>query len=170
MSEEKETIEVKTISEPLSNLKHELFCQYYVNNSILFGNATHSYNEAYQYNLDDLPDDDEVWDNDKKSKTYGKKLKKSSYDLASNVCAVEGARLLRNPQVNQRITVLLNELLKDEVVDGQLAKVIMQDKDIAPKVQAIKAYNDIRGRVIKRTDLTTGGDKIEGVVILPAKE
>lgn len=170
MSEEKETIEVKPISEPLSNLKHEMFCQYYVNNSILFGNATHSYNEAYKYNLDDLPDDDEVYDNDKKSKTYGKKLEKSTYDKAYNVCSVEGARLLRSPKINARITVLLNELLTDDIVDGQLAKVIMQDKDIAPKVQAIKAYNDIRGRVIKRTDLTTDGDKIQGVVVLPAKE
>lgn len=169
MGEEQETIEVEQKG-ALDNVNHELFCQYYVNNSILFGNATQSYNEAYKYNLDDLPDDDAVYDTDKKSKTYGKKLEKSTYEKAYNVCSVEGARLLRNPKVNARIVVLLNELLTDEVVDGQLAKVIMQDKDIGPKVQAIKAYNDIRGRVIKKTDITTMGDKVEGVVVLPSKE
>lgn len=169
MSDEPETIEVEEKA-ALKNIKHELFCQYYVNNSTLFGNATHSYNEAYEYHLDELDKDDAVYDNDKKSKTYGKEIEKSSYDKAYNICSVEGARLLRNPKINERIVVLLNELLKDEVVDGQLAKVIMQDDEIGPKVQAIKAYNDIRGRVIKKTDITTMGDKVEGIVVLPAKE
>jgi hypothetical protein len=35
-------------------LKRELFCRFYTQNEDLFGNATHSYAEAYEYKLDTL--------------------------------------------------------------------------------------------------------------------
>jgi hypothetical protein len=36
------------------NPQCELFCRYYTQNEKLFGNATHSYAEAYDYKLDTL--------------------------------------------------------------------------------------------------------------------
>ncbi|RUV40028.1 MULTISPECIES: hypothetical protein [unclassified Mesorhizobium] len=42
--------------------KQELFCRYYTQNRALFGNATHSYAEAYGYDLDKLSRDDAVFE------------------------------------------------------------------------------------------------------------
>ncbi|MGY3406115.1 hypothetical protein ACVWZV_002228 [Bradyrhizobium sp. GM5.1] len=138
----KKKVVVKT--EDDLNIKRELFCQYYVNNSETFGNATHSYAEAFGYKLDELSKEAE-YDED------GKKTSDSEYDLACNVCAVEGNKLLRIPQIDKRITVLLNELLKDDVVDGELAKLIRQNTDNTAKVAGIREYNKLRGRIIDKT-------------------
>lgn len=125
------------------NPKHELFCQYYVLNENLFGNATFSYAEAYDYKLDTLS-------KTRKTDKKGKTIQDSEYDKACNVCAVEGHRLLRNPKIQNRITALLNQILRDEVVDSQLAKVILQDGELRPKVAAIAEYNKLRGRITDR--------------------
>jgi hypothetical protein len=130
------------------NIRREAFCQYYTKNQQLFGNATHSYAEAFSYRLDELSRDDAKY----KGKGAKRKLvEPSSYDKAYNVCAVEGARLLRNPKVQERITALLNELLRDDIVDSQLAKIITQDDDLQSKVRAINEYNKVRGRIIDKT-------------------
>jgi hypothetical protein len=130
------------------NLRREAFCQYYTKNQSLFGNATLSYAEAYGYKLDELSHDDAKY----KGKGAKRKLvEPSSYDKAYNVCGVEGARLLRNPKVQERITALLNELLRDDIVDSQLAKIITQDDDLQSKVRAINEYNKVRGRIIDKT-------------------
>jgi hypothetical protein len=127
-------------------LKREAFCQYYTKNQEMFGNATRSYAEAFGYKLDELSRVVQY-------KGKGKKRKKlpSEYDLACNVCAVEGGKLLRNPQIQERITSLLNELLRDDIVDSQLAKIITQDADLQSKVRAINEYNKVRGRIIDKT-------------------
>ena len=55
-----------------------------------------------------------------------------------------------------RIRVLLNELLKDDVVDSQLAKIITQDGKLDAKVAAIREYNKLRGRIIDKTQQVNG--------------
>lgn len=123
------------------NLKQELFCQYIAKDHELFGNASLSYAEAYEYNLETL-------DREKpKLQENPVKYGDSEYDKAYNVCSVEGRRLLRNPKVKARVTVLLNELLKDEVVDSELAKTILQGHDLTAKMAAIKEYNKLRSRI-----------------------
>jgi hypothetical protein len=91
-------------------LKREAFFQYYTKNQEMFGNATRSYAEAFIYKLDELS-------RQPRYEGKGKKRKKlpSEYDLACNVCAVEGGRLLRIPQIQEHITALLNELLRDDI-------------------------------------------------------
>jgi hypothetical protein len=126
-------------------IKRELFCQYYAKNRETFGNATMSYGYAFGYELDTLSHESEVDPETHES------LGDSEYDLACNVCAVEGGKLLRNPQIDARITALLNELLKDEIVDSELAKLIRQDVEMPVKVRAIAEYNKLRGRIIDRT-------------------
>ena len=173
MSEEKETIEVG--SNALSNIKHELFVQYFVCNSETRNNSTLSYAMAYEYRLEDLPKDDAVWaevavEGGREGETENKCVQPSTYDKAYQVCATEGARVLKYPETQKRVVQVLNEYVTDDVVDAELGKVILQDREKTPKVQAIKVYNDIQGRIIKKTDITTMGDKIEGVVVLPAKE
>jgi hypothetical protein len=140
------------------NIRREAFCQYFTKNQALFGNATLSYAEAYGYKLDELPRDDYKLDelprDDAKYKGKGKKrvmVEGSSYDKAYHVCATEGGRLLKIPEIQERITALLNELLRDDIVDSQLAKVITQDYDLQSKVRAINEYNKVRGRIIDKS-------------------
>ncbi len=139
------------------NPQWELFCQYYTKNTELFGNATHSYAEAYDYKLDELDHDDAIYEETPLpdgSIKYGKIIEPSTYSKAVNVCAVQSNRLLRNSKIQTRITKLLNELMTDEFVDSQLVKVITQDRDLSPKVAAIKQYNELKARIIKKTELT----------------
>ncbi len=107
------------------NPKQELFCQLYVNNRGSFGNATASYASAYDMEIDGVSDE-----------------RKEAYNVA---CAA-GSRLLINVKIKDRITQLLNDLLKDNIVDAELSKVIQQDGELAPKMSAIKEYNRIKGR------------------------
>lgn len=134
--------------------KRELFCRYYTQNDELFGNATHAYAEAYDYKLDTLSQDAiyaEEIDEETGQKRRGELIEDSAYDKAVHVCAVEGSRLLRSPEIQARITELLNELLADGVVDSQLAKLILQNQDNTSKIAAIREYNKLRGRIIDKT-------------------
>jgi hypothetical protein len=114
----------------------------------LFGNATLSYAEAFGYKLDELSKEDAKY----KGKGAKRKLiEPSSYDKAYHVCSVQSSRLLRNADIQNRITALLNELLRDDIVDSQLAKIITQDDDLQSKVRAINEYNKVCGRIIDKT-------------------
>jgi hypothetical protein len=93
------------------------------------------------------------------------KIEASEYDKAVHVCAVEASRLLRIPEVQSRITALLNEILKDDVVDSQLAKLIMQDDEPAAKIAAIREYNKVWQRITEKHDITRGGLPITGMRI-----
>lgn len=140
------------------NPKQELFCQFYVMNDELFGNATLSYAEAYDYKLDTLSKERPILSTDDlgNPKEYGE----SEYDLAYNVCAVTSSRSLRSAKVQLRVRELLNELLKDDVVDSELAKVIRQNHKLESKMAAIREYNKLKGRIIDKTDLTSKGEQI----------
>src|SRR5688572_8117059 len=101
---------------PKLNPKQEAFCRYYAQGEGTFGNATLSYSAAYEVELGDLS-----WtDKDGNIKVH------KDYIGDYHTCSVNGGRLLRNADVQERVTVLLNELLKDEIVDAELAKVVKQ--------------------------------------------
>jgi hypothetical protein len=132
-------------------LKRELFCQYITQDGDLFGNRVLSYAEAYGYKLEELSRDDA------KFRGKGKKrvmVEPSSYDKAYHVCAVEGSRLLKFPEIKARIRVLLNELLKDNIVDARLAEHIIQTRDGELSLSGIKEYNKLRGRIIDKAEVT----------------
>lgn len=153
----------KNVDIPLKNLKHELFCKYFVNNSFKgFNNATWSYALAYDYKLDELDRDDakyEIKRNVEDDKDYRVMVTPSSYSRAENVCASEGSRLLRNPKIQERITKLFNLMMTDEEVDKELMKVIKQDGILAPKIAAIKEFNALKGRVVNKNALTDASGK-----------
>jgi hypothetical protein len=141
---------------PAPNPHQELFCRYFTQNEALFGNATLSYAEAYGFNFDELSH---------KCPTHPAKNEEepdhecapSEYALAYQTCSVNGSRLLRNAKVQALITKLLNDFLRDEVVDSQLAKLIMQDTEPAAKIAAIREYNKLRQRITEKVDHTSGG-------------
>jgi hypothetical protein len=55
---------------------------------------------------------------------------------------------------------MLNDLMTDEEVDAQLSKVIQQDKQLDPKVSAIREYNKLEMRIVDRQDLTSMGQPL----------
>lgn len=134
-----------------TTLKQEKFCRLYTQNSELFGNGTLAYAEAYGYDLETL---DRTNEKDEK----GKEIPGSSeFSRVYNMCSSSASRMLRNEKINELITKSLNELMKDEVVDAQLAKVIMQDNKLEAKMSGIKEYNNLKQRIIKKTDITSNG-------------
>lgn len=143
------------------SLKREMFCRYYTQNRSLFGNATLCYAEAYGYELHKLSQK-AVYQINKKS-GLSEKIEDSEYDKAHKVCSVEGCRLLVIPSVQAKITKYLNELLKDDVVDGELAKVIMWDTEPATKIAGIREYNKLKQRVSDKIDVTSKGKQIESL-------
>jgi hypothetical protein len=149
---------------PKLNPQQEAFCRYYAQGEGTFGNATLSYSAAYEIELGDL-----TW-HDKDGNLRVHKDFVGDY----HVCSVNGARLLRNADVQERINVLLNELLQDKIVDAELAKVIKQDGDLTPKVAAIKEYNKLRGRIVDLSKVTQvqklDMDDVRAVIAVLPKE
>lgn len=135
------------------NLRQDLFCQYFVKNSELRGNATLCYAEAYGYDLDSMSTENEKvqeWDEKLEAFKEVVKIGTSERARAEMICANSAHFLLRNPKVNDYIVKLYNELLRDDVVDSRLASWIMQDKDPSTSIAAIREYNKLKKRI---TDL-----------------
>ena len=106
------------------NPKQERFCQLYAGDREFFGNGTQSYIEAY------------------------KPKKKGNWYQTARACAYE---LLTKPHILDRINEIFEARgLNDAFVDKQLEKLITQDADFKSKVQAIKEYNALKGRIIKK--------------------
>lgn len=127
------------------NIKQELFCQLYVHDQNAMGNGTRCYAEAYKIDISDI---------------YNEITKKTEINPSYNICSAESSRLLRNVKIKNRISEILNQFLKDEVVDGELAKVIRQDHKFEPKVAAIREYNKLKQRIVEKIDHTTLGKEL----------
>jgi len=156
---------VKPKTESKLTPQQELFCRFYTQNEALFGNATLSYAEAYNFDLDSLSDErpcDGDSDEEGKDHKHTVDCPPSEHTIAYQTCSSNGSRLLRTAKVQARITALLNQMLRDEIVDSQLAKLILQDAKPEAKIAAIREYNKIRNRIIDRVDHTTGGEPIKG--------
>jgi hypothetical protein len=106
-----------------------LFCELYSTDREFFGNGVESYGEAYNLDLS---------------------IARHYATARSNA-----HRLLTNANILARINNLL-ELgpLNDQSVDRELAFVITQKAELGPKVAAIKEYNAIKGRIIKKLEHT----------------
>ena len=155
MTEEQETTEQVV----LLTAKQELFCQFYTKNRELFGNGTLSYAEAYGYKLDELNREKPILEKNDKGKAI--KWGDSEYTLAYDVCSASASRSLRTVRINDRITALFNEILTDENVDGVLSEIITDRRSKnADRVSAIREYNRVKGRIIEKKDITSGGKPI----------
>lgn len=154
-----------TQEEPLSP-QREAFCRYYTQNTALFGNGTLSYAEAYKYELDTLSKE-AVYETDEQG--IKKIIEDSPFDRAYNVCSTESSKLLRNPKIDKRVIELLNDMLREEVVDARLAEIIKsgEDKD---SIQAIKEFNKLKQRIVERKDITTNGHSIGGFNFIRADD
>lgn len=128
--------------------KEELFCRYYVLNADTRLNATRAYDLAFDKKLEEKSKDDAIYETDEDGKKFC--VQASSYDRCHSVCRTEGNRLLTKPHIDKRKIQLLNELMTDEFVDGELMKVVAQDRDKPSKMRAIAEYNKLGSRVEER--------------------
>jgi len=109
--------------------KQERFCVLYASDREFFGNGTQSYIEAYNVNIE----------------------KKNGYSTARR-CASDN---LAKPLILNRINELLEEDgLNDAFVDKQLKFLITQHQDHRAKIAAIKEYNNLKGRIANKIELT----------------
>lgn len=137
------------------NIKHKRFCELYVKNKDLFGNATRCYALAYNFNLESLSRDSIFSLPDENGKT--ELLEDSPFTKAYNICSVEGVRLLSYPKINDYINKLLNELMTEENADAELSWVMQQRTDLGPKVQALREFNKLKGRIIDHSKVELRG-------------
>lgn len=108
------------------NLKQEKFCQLYASDAEFFGNGVQSYIEAYD------PAKIGNWYNTARSRA---------------------SELLTSPNILNRVNELFEARgLNDVFVDKQLEKLITQDADFKSKIAAIKEYNAMRQRVVKKIE------------------
>jgi hypothetical protein len=113
-----QVIKAKPVS-ILAKPRHRAFIEAYTNfgNRKTCGNATQSYLAAFP-------------------------------DVAYNTAMTHSMRLLRREDVQEAIqTVLADRGFNDIVADRELLRVMTQNKDLSPKVTAIKEYNKLKKRV-----------------------
>ncbi|MFA5234535.1 MAG: terminase small subunit [Sulfurimonas sp.] len=112
----------------------EAFCKLFATEPEFFGNGTQSYISAYGVDVN----------------------QKGAYLRAR----VEAHNLLTKPNILQRINELLEEIgLNDSNIDKQLFLVVNQNADLSAKIQAIREYNKLKGRIKDENplkDLLTG--------------
>lgn len=110
-------------------LKQERFCQLYATSAEFFGNGARSYAEAYNKPMRNIHE--------------------------YKVCQNGASENLSKPFIAARINELLSEDgLNDQFVDKQLLYLLTQHEDRGAKMAAIKEYNAVRGRIIKKLQAT----------------
>ena len=121
---------------PLTNCQ-ELFCRYYTTPGETWMNGYRSYAAAFGIEIPDKPK---------------KLMNKKEFAIADHV-GTSASLLLRNLKVKNRINELIDEQISDKTADRELQKVVLQDKELSPKIQAIKAYNELNKRVSSQTTI-----------------
>ncbi len=121
----------KTVAVPIVknkdslSLQQEQFCKLYATDVEFFGNGVKSYVEAYDVNTKN-----ENW---------------------YNVASAAASRLLRNVKISNRITQLLDMNGFNELhADKQLFFLMTQYDDFRSKLGAIKEFNSLKNRIMKK--------------------
>lgn len=104
--------------------QQELFCRIYSTQAEFFGNGTQSYIQAY------------------KIKAGGE-----------NGARASAGALLTNPNILARINELLDLVLTDATADKELAFVMTQKQDFGAKIQGIREYNRLKGRINQKIEI-----------------
>lgn len=133
--------------------KQELFCRFYTQNEETLLNGVLSYAEAYGFDLDNLSHEVVLSQDGKEI------LQDSPYKLAYQYCGFAASRMLKNDKIARRVNVLFNELMREEIVDARLMKIILKGKD-NDSLAAIKEFNALKQRITKKLDLTTKGESL----------
>lgn len=136
--------------------EHESFLRFYVQGQETRNKVYLSVAMAKGVDLDTLSRENEMHEVTRKRQVFTEEKPSSSeYDKKVRVLATMGNRWLRTPKGNARRMQLTSELLKDNIVDNEMTKVITQDKDLNAKNTAIREYNKLKQRIVDRKDIRT---------------
>lgn len=116
---------------------------------------------------------DELMNGAKITDAYAK-----AYDIDVNVpskynaAAANGSRLIANDKFKALWRKVIQEHgFSNEMADWQLTDLMTNPKyEAKDRFKAIKHFNELSGRIITKTDLTSGGKPIEAPAIMPAIE
>lgn len=138
--------------------KERLFCYYYAKSTQAFGNGTLAYALAFGKNIDEEMYEERLGIDYKDKNEIKVKTKK-----VRRVCSVMATRLLAKANIHDAIEKLLNDKIDHDIVDRELAKVIMQNKNQRAKVAAISEYNKVNGRITGKIKLKFEGQSDEAL-------
>lgn len=139
------------------NQEKEDFLRYFIQGSETRNNRAQSYILARGLKPDE-------WDRTPQKRTITDRMGKtreedipnsSEFDRKMNTARVTAYGWLCQPRVNARRMQLTSELLKDHIVDNEMMKVIIQDKDLTAKNTAMREYNKLAQRIVDRKDIRT---------------
>jgi hypothetical protein len=138
-------IENKDNKRPLTP-EQEAFCLAYTTRGENAKNGTFSYAFAYNY---DLP------------KRENGEIDTTSGDYRT--CQACASKLLLSPNISARIKEIYLEKFNDiSNADARIQEIIEGGKD-TDAIQAVKVYNDLKQRITKKIDITTGGRPLAGL-------
>lgn len=157
---------------PLTNPRHELFCKLYAGHEGMnfFGNGTRCYMLAFGYNEDVVKLREQA--NaiaEKRERGFTTKVQMIILRVKAKekIAAVEASGLLAKPNISERVDFLMDNISNNEnFADRELAFVMGQRHDLASKVSAIRHFDDKKGRIVKRLDVTSDGEPIKSIEIV----
>jgi phage terminase small subunit len=106
--------------------EQKTFCELYAYSDIR-GNGVRCYEQAFEVDLT-LP---------------------SGY----NTCKVNASKLLTSTNILSYIRALYSTTLNEETVDNELSFLISQNADFGAKLGAIKEFNNLKQRIIKKAEI-----------------
>ena len=65
--------------------------------------------------------------------------------------------MLTNANIQKYIRKCLNKVLRDDIVDAELVKVILQNYELPAKVAAIREYNKLKQRIVEKGEIEHKG-------------
>ena len=119
------------MARPKLNPNQKVFCQLYAGGGEHFGNGVWSYVIAYKLKVPLI------------SYSSLNESQKREYAVAKQTAS----ELLTKPYIIEKCNELVDALIKDEIVDRELVRVIMQNDELSAKVSAIKEYNQLKSRI-----------------------
>ena len=119
-------------SKVIKDVRKEEFCRLFASDREFMGNGVQSYIESFE------PDES----------------KKNWYQTART----QSHRLLTNVHINGRIAHLIEAELNDFQADKQLSFLVAQNAEMSVKLGAIKEYNALKQRVVKKIEGNLTGE------------
>jgi len=115
------------------NAKQKVFCELFATNEEFFGNGVQAYVEAYDIDL----------------------TKKGQYSAAG----AGACRLLKNANILAYINEIMTQTgFNDAHADKQLSFLMTQNAEMGVKLGAIKEYNALKTRVVKKLEANITGE------------
>lgn len=121
--------------------QRKLFAKLYTTKGITFCNATESYAAAYDYDIEPRVNEE-----------TGKLERTPEQESYYLTCRVNGSRLRANAGVKTMIDNELMAQFNDRNADVRLQEILIGGKD-ADSLNAIKQYNELKGRIVKKMDV-----------------